>query len=55
MAIRSHEEGLLMKKLGVALAIAIASAGAARAADLPTKKEVARRRRQLLRKRLDLA
>jgi predicted porin len=28
-----------MKKLGVALAIAIASAGAARAADLPTKKE----------------
>ena len=28
-----------MKKLGVALAIAIASVGAARAADLPTKKE----------------
>ena len=28
-----------MKKLGVALAIAIASAGAAHAADLPTKKE----------------
>jgi len=30
-----------MKKLGIALAIAVASAGAARAADLPTKKEVA--------------
>ena len=30
-----------MRKLGVALAIAIASAGAARAADLPTKKGVA--------------
>ena len=30
-----------MKKLGVALAMAIASAGAASAADLPTKKEVA--------------
>ena len=29
-----------MKKLGVALAIAVASVGAARAADLPTKKEV---------------
>ena len=28
-----------MKKLGVALALAIASVGAARAADLPTKKE----------------
>ena len=30
-----------MRKLGVALAIAIASVGAARAADLPTKKGVA--------------
>jgi predicted porin len=30
-----------MKKLGLALAIAVASVGAARAADLPTKKEVA--------------
>ena len=29
-----------MKKLGVALAMTIASVGAARAADLPTKKEV---------------
>ena len=28
-----------MKKLGIALAIAIAAGGAARAADLPTKKE----------------
>jgi len=35
---RSHEEGLLMRKLGVALAIGIASVGAARAADLPTTK-----------------
>ena len=30
-----------MKKLGMALAMAIASAGAASAADLPTKKAVA--------------
>ena len=33
--------GVLMKKLGIALAIAIAAAGAAHAADLPTKKEAA--------------
>ena len=44
-----------MKKLGIALAMAIASAGAASAADLPTKKGVARAARQLLRERLDLA
>ena len=44
-----------MKKLGVALAIAIASVGAARAADLPTKKEVAAAAGQLLRERLELA
>src|SRR6478609_3739188 len=31
--------GVVMKKLGVAVAIAIASVGAAHAADLPTKKE----------------
>ena len=37
---RSHEVGFVMNKLGVALAIAIASAGAASAADLPTKKAV---------------
>ena len=30
-----------MRKLGIGLAIAIASVGAARAADLPTKKGVA--------------
>jgi predicted porin len=39
--LRSHQGmGFVMKKLGVALAIAIASAGAAHAADLPTKKNV---------------
>ncbi len=30
---------MLMKKLGIAMAIAIAAVGAAHAADLPTKKE----------------
>ena len=35
------KQGLLMKKLGIGLAIAIATVGAARAADLPTKKAVA--------------
>ena len=43
-----------MKKVGVALAIAIASLGAARAADLPTKKE-APAAPELLRERVDLA
>ena len=31
-------DGVVMKKLGIALAIAIAAGGAARAADLPTTK-----------------
>ena len=44
-----------MRKLGIGLAMAIASVGAARAADLPTKKGVAPATRQLLRKRLDMA
>ena len=34
-----------MKKLGIALAIAIAAVGAAHAADLPTTKAAARLRR----------
>ena len=44
-----------MRKFGIGLAIAIASVGAARAADLPTKKGGRGCARQLLRKRLDMA
>jgi hypothetical protein len=36
---RPTTDGVQMKKLGVALAMTIAAVGAARAADLPTKKE----------------